>query len=61
MTLRQIVEDRDFIAFVEQLFDANAADVTCSASDKNGFHGGGMLSGSLGTINSGKELEARLA
>ena len=38
MTFRQIVEDSYFVAFVEQLFDADAADVTCSPSDKNGLH-----------------------
>jgi hypothetical protein len=39
MTFGQIVEDCDFITFIEQLLDANAPNVTCSARDKNGFHG----------------------
>jgi hypothetical protein len=40
MAFRQIVEYGYFVAFIEQLFDTDAADVTCSPSDKNGLHWG---------------------
>ena len=37
MAFRQIVEDDDIVAFIEQELDANAPDVARSADDKN-FH-----------------------
>src|SRR5881397_827492 len=37
MAFAQIVKDRDFVAFIEQLFRANAADVTRAANKEN-FH-----------------------
>ena len=37
MTFRQIVEDNDIVAFIEQELDANAPDVSRSADDKD-FH-----------------------
>src|SRR5213594_1379869 len=37
MTFAQIIKDRDFVAFIEQLFRANAADVTRAANKEN-FH-----------------------
>src|SRR5437899_11167275 len=43
MAFAQIIKDRDFVAFIQQLFRANTADVTRSASDEN-FHGRGKCS-----------------
>src|SRR5215471_19598010 len=40
MAFAQIIKDRDFVAFIQQLFRANAADVTGAASQEN-FHGRG--------------------
>src|SRR5438552_3426569 len=37
MAFAQIIKDRDFVAFIEQLFRANAADVTRAANEEN-FH-----------------------
>src|SRR5438093_12341204 len=37
MAFAQIIKDRDFVAFIEQLFRANAADVTRAANKEN-FH-----------------------
>ena len=37
MTFRQIVEDNDIVAFIEQELDANAPDISRSADDKD-FH-----------------------
>src|SRR6266446_2162200 len=35
MAFAQIVKDRDFVAFIQQLFRANTADVTRAAGDEN--------------------------
>ena len=40
MAFAQIVKDRDFVAFIQQLFRANTADVTRAAGDENS-HGRG--------------------
>jgi hypothetical protein len=37
MSFRKIIEDGNGVAFIEEQFGANAADVSCSADDKN-FH-----------------------
>jgi hypothetical protein len=38
MTFAQIIKDRDFMTFIQQLLRANAADVTRSANEED-FHG----------------------
>src|SRR5881227_3002054 len=43
MAFAQIVKDRDFVAFIQQLFRANTADVTRAAGDENS-HGRGKCS-----------------
>ena len=43
MAFAQIIKDRDFVAFIQQLFRANTADVTRSASEENS-HGRGKCS-----------------
>src|SRR5438874_585330 len=43
MAFAQIIKDRDFVAFIQQLFRANTADVTRAASEEN-FHGRGKCS-----------------
>jgi hypothetical protein len=40
VSLGQIIEDRNLVTFIEQLLDANTANVACSPSDEYGFHGG---------------------
>jgi hypothetical protein len=37
MAFAQIIKDRDFVAFIQQLFRANAANVTRAANEEN-FH-----------------------
>jgi hypothetical protein len=37
MTFRQIVEDNNVVAFIEEELDANAPDISRSADDKD-FH-----------------------
>jgi hypothetical protein len=37
VTLRQIVEDEDFIASIKQPFNTDASDIACAACDKD-FH-----------------------